>query len=244
MKDLNIKKHTQVDSRSGKASAGAPNDASSLGWGHCREAADTKKQSGGLFFREAGERSEPCPKGARVRTKNLSYSRRSQKPIFELTCVYLFAILLFGCSKSDNWNVSHVRTGDKAYNSSKLSFAASDPINGIDVEMLKMQNSFRTYLQVHSHMIPAYKDNPKEAFVSLESEDGSVNGLAIRHEGGQRLLLSDVHQKFLLSHLIEKKPVTIRVEGYSITLNAENFSEHYEELQSPSLTIPFRIPYE
>ena len=32
---------------------GVPEDASSLGWGHCRMAADTRKQSGGLFSREA-----------------------------------------------------------------------------------------------------------------------------------------------------------------------------------------------
>jgi hypothetical protein len=156
----------------------------------------------------------------------------------------LFAILLFGCSRSDNWSVSHIRTGDKDYNSSKLSYAAPDPVNGIDVEILNMQNSFRTYLHVHSHMVPPYQDNPKEALVVLEAEDGSLNGVAVRREGGQRLLLSDAHQKFLLSHLVEKKPVTIRVEGYAITLNADNFPEHYAELQSPPLTIPLRMPYD
>lgn len=107
-----------------------------------------------------------------------------------------------------------------------------------------MQDSFRTYLHVHSHMVPPYQDNPKVALVVLEAEDGSLNGIASRHEGGQRLVLSEEHQKFLLSHLIEKKPVTIRVEGYAITLNADNFLEHYAEFESPPLTIPIRMPYE
>ena len=155
----------------------------------------------------------------------------------------ILLLLLCSCAQNDNWTVSHIQTGNEAFNSSKLEFPAHDTVNGIDLEFLCVQGKTHAYLQVHSQTIPAYQGNPKESIVSLQIGETTFSDTAHRHQGGQRLLLSDALQEHLLKALNENKSVIIRLEGYKTIVDAEQFSKHFEEFQSSPIRNPFQLPF-
>lgn len=123
-----------------------------------------------------------------------------------------------------------MQTGSRAFNSSKLFFPSSDSLSGIDLEFLSFQGKIYAYLQVHFQAIPPYQGNPKEALVTLQIEEKTFTGIGYRHEGGQRLLLSLPLQEQLLSALKNRQSVTIRLEGYKVTVVGNQFPEHFKGL--------------
>lgn len=155
----------------------------------------------------------------------------------------IFLLLLCSCVQKDNWMVSHIKTGSEAFNSSKLSFPTQDAVNGIDLEFLCVEGKVHTYLQIHSQTIPAYRGNPKEALVTLQMGEETFSDVAHRHEGGQRLLLSDISQQHLLKALQDKTSVTIRLEGYKAIVASEQFLEHFKEFQDSPIRNPFQLPF-
>jgi len=156
----------------------------------------------------------------------------------------LFLLLfLFSCQSSNSWEVSHIQTGNKSYNSARLSYPVHDIVNGVAVEMICAQGHVNTYLEVHSQTIPAYEGNPKEALVVMKIAGKSIKGIAYRHEGGQRLSLPlDLHE-LLITSLQNKQPVTIVLEGYYTKIDPEQFSEQYAQLHAEPFTNPFQLPF-
>jgi len=145
----------------------------------------------------------------------------------------LTAALLIGCSRSDNWKVSHIQSGSKQFSSSRLSYHTPDPINGIDVEFLALDTSCNLYLHVHSHPVKPYKGDQKTALVSMKTEEKSESFVAKRHAGGQRLLLPAQANDFLVTSLKEGKTVIISTSGYSSTLSPNSFERKYHLLEKP-----------
>jgi hypothetical protein len=154
----------------------------------------------------------------------------------------LLLLWLCSCGKRDNWQVSYIQTGNRSYDSSKLTYFSADPVNGVDLEILKVEDQLRAYLHVHTQTIPSYLGNPKEAFVTLYIEGQPFFGVAARHEGGQRVLLSPELQATLLEALQERKNVTIALEGFSTLILAENFKNHLKAFGSVPMRNPFHFP--
>lgn len=155
-------------------------------------------------------------------------------------------ILLFvlaGCAKTDNWAVDRIQAGDKQFDSAKLSFPTQDIVNGVDLELLCIQGKIRSYLQVHSQTIPPYQGDPKAALVLLQVGDETFAGIAFRHEGGQRVRLSENLQDRIISALKENKSVTIRLEGYKAVVSSQEFGKHFEEIQNFPIKNPFQLPF-
>ena len=155
----------------------------------------------------------------------------------------IFLLLLCSCAQNDNWTVDHIQTGNEAFSSSKLSFPTHDAVNGIDLEFLRVEGQLHTYLQVHSQAIPPYQGNPKEALVTLQMGETTFSGIAHRHEGGQRLLLSNPLQEYLLKALQDQTSVTIRLEGYKTVVATEQFLEHFAEFQGSPIRNHFQLPF-
>jgi hypothetical protein len=151
-------------------------------------------------------------------------------------------LLLASCGHSDHWEVSHIQTGNASYDSSKLVYPAQNPVSGVDLEILKVAGEMHAYLQVHSQIIPAYLGNPKEAFVTLYIDQQPFFGVAARHEGGQRLLLSPELQTLLFEALEKNKSVKIELEGFSAVVQPEDFPKYLGELSSPPFRNPFYLP--
>lgn len=157
--------------------------------------------------------------------------------------VGIILILLNSCAKTDHWSVSRIHTGDEKFDSAKLLFPAYDVVNGIDLELLCIQGKIRSYLQVHSQTIPPYQGNLKAALVTLEIGDETFKDTAFRHEGGQRLRLSQALEDCLLDALKENKTVTIHLEGYKTSVSAEKFLKNFKELQNSPIKNPFQLPF-
>lgn len=151
----------------------------------------------------------------------------------------LTAALLTGCSRSDSWKVSHIQSGSKQFSSSRLSYRSPDPVNGVDVQFLSLDESCHLYLHVHSHPIKPYMGDPKKALVQVKTEDKTTSYFAIRHQGGQRLLLPDEAKDYIVEKLKSGQFVTISTSGYSSTLTPESFDKKYFLLEKPPR---FRIP--
>lgn len=143
------------------------------------------------------------------------------------------AALLTGCSRSDSWKVSHIQSGSKEFSSSRLSYRSPDPVNGVDVEFLSLEDSCHLYLNVHSHPIKPYKGDSKTALVQVKTEDLTSSYLAHRHQGGQRLLLPDTVKDYIVEKLKQGQFVTISTSGYSSTLSPESFDRKYFLLEKP-----------
>lgn len=157
-------------------------------------------------------------------------------------CILVF-VALTSCARQDNWEQSQVRAGSSSFNSSKLTYATRDPINGIDLEMLYTNEKLRIYLDVRSHCIPAYEADTKKAVVRIQSPEKKVIILAHRREGGQRLLLPESSHTFILESLKKGQTLTFEVPGYKAIVQAEGFSNKFEQiLQAPQFHIDFDLP--
>jgi hypothetical protein len=181
------------------------------------------------------QRQEQISRGLRAQ-KVAKSSLRGREVIFLL-------FFLFACQQSKSWEVSHVNAGSKEGGSARLSYPVRDTVNDIGIEMICAQGLVNTYLEVHSQTVPAYQGNPKEALVIMKIEGKTFQGIASRHEGGQRISLPPQLHQLLIESLQLHQPVTIMLEGYFITLEPKEFPERYRELQTPPLKNPFQLPF-
>ncbi|HUD00839.1 MAG TPA: hypothetical protein VMR37_00770 [Rhabdochlamydiaceae bacterium] len=152
-------------------------------------------------------------------------------------------LILCACESNKSWEVSHVQSDKKDNHSSRLSYPVGDIVNGIGIEMICAQGLVNTYLEVHAQHIPPYQGNSKEALVILKIEGKTFQGIADRHEGGQRLSMPPQLHQLLIESLQLGRPVTILLEGYFTTLDPKEFSEQFRELQSPPINNPFQSPF-
>ncbi len=154
----------------------------------------------------------------------------------------IFLFLLCSCGTQSSWQVSHLQTGNSAFDSSRVLFSSNDPVNGLDVELIRSDGQIFAYLQVHTQETIPYEDNPKEAIVRLIMQDKTIESIAHRHEGGQRLLLTEPLKQTLLDALKLEKDVTIELMGYRTTLSGKGFLDSYAALQKTPLRNPLQPP--
>jgi hypothetical protein len=159
------------------------------------------------------------------------------------TAVFFLLLFLSACESSKTWEVSHIQAGHKESISSRLSYPIRDIVNGIAVEMICAQGRVNTYLEVHAQTIPPYQGNPKEALVIMKVKDKTFQGIAARHEGGQRISLPPQLHQLLIESLQLNEPVTVMLEGYFTTLDPKEFPEQYQELQTLPIKNPFQLPF-
>lgn len=153
---------------------------------------------------------------------------------------FLLLPLCFSCTKSSQWSHREIHTAHAPFDSHCLYYRTLDPINGIDIQILRTQEMLSTYLQVHSQGIPLLKTDPQKVKVTFISENEKRSFLVECHQGGQRLLLPSSVQQVLLDLLQKNSPVTIELEGYSETVHPESF---LQKMDKSSFKIPFHLPF-
>lgn len=156
---------------------------------------------------------------------------------------FLLLTLLTGCGASSPWRVSHLQGSQKGFDSARLIYPIRDIVNGVSIEMIYSKDQLRTYVSVCSQTIPPLGGNVKKAFVALKISDQTFQGVAHRHEGGQRVLLPTELQDLLIQNLLDGKPVTIELQGYSTTLNPDQFGAEYQKLRKAPFHVPIQLPF-
>ena len=157
----------------------------------------------------------------------------------------LFLLLLFAaCTGTSPWRAHHLQTGDKAFDSSKLTYTTADTRNNIELEFLKTADVLHLYLQVYSSPVPAYRGDPSQALIMLSTEKEKIETVALRHEGGERVQLTDALRDKLIAWLLAGEKVTISLQGYVTTLEAADFKEKFAKMQHPPFfSNPFKLPF-
>ena len=147
-------------------------------------------------------------------------------------------LFLYGCQSPNHWQVSHQKGSQKEFDSAKISYPVRDKVNGVAVEMIYAKEGLRTYLEVHSQMIPPYQSDLKKALVKIKTSGKTLQGVAHRHQGGQRASLPHDLQQAIVDSLLGGHPVTIELIGYSTTLQPHDFALSYSELRKAPSNIP------
>ncbi len=156
-------------------------------------------------------------------------------------CIVLF---LSSCASKSHWKLSHMHSGNTQFNSSRLCYIASDPLNSIDLELLSTHTALSLFLNVHSHPIAPYKENTKQAYLVLKIAEISIPYIVFRHEGGHRLLLPIELQEKIIHALLHNQTVYIETSGYLAKFEPQDFSEKYRKMQHPPrFSNPFRLPF-
>jgi hypothetical protein len=150
------------------------------------------------------------------------------------------AVIFFACSKSSHWSSDRISSEEKESCSSRLSYTSKDRIHGVDVEFLKIGDRLNVYLHIHSIPVPPQEGNPNTAPVKIKTGEGIFSFSAYRFEGGQRFLLSEQASHLLISALQNQKEATLILPGYRSTIQPEDFSRKFHQLQH---ALPFTNPF-
>jgi hypothetical protein len=150
------------------------------------------------------------------------------------SCLLFFCLLAAGCASKSNWSHSQIDSGSAQFSSSRLTHTLADAPNRLQLEVIQTKNTRKGYLYVHSHPIPPSKANPKLSNVYIQTEDNSFSYLAIRHSGGNRILLPEEALEKIFYALKSGEIVTLKSGGYVATLSPNGFENEYKKFQSPS----------
>ncbi len=165
-------------------------------------------------------------------------------PIRTLLLLVLLSLHLTSCRSNSHWALNRVESGNPQFDSTKLTFYSTDPINGIDLELLNTHQQLYVYLNVHSVPIPPLKTDPKHALVHITIGKEKHRVEALRREGGQRLLLPEDAVQLILDALKKEQSLDLAISGYRVSIDPEGFSERYEKMQTaPAFQNPFHLPF-
>lgn len=157
--------------------------------------------------------------------------------------LFFLVLLLSACTSRSHWISDQIHSDKKEFCSTKLSYLSTDPINGIDLEFLKIGESLNVYLNVHSIPVPVRQANQKSILLKLDIGGEIFRCEAYRLEGGQRFLLPKEIVSTLIGSLQNHKDVTFILPGYRSTVKAEDFAKKFIQLNDPfPLQNPFHFP--
>ncbi|NGX59213.1 MAG: hypothetical protein KR126chlam3_00360 [Chlamydiae bacterium] len=140
--------------------------------------------------------------------------------------VLLLTLLTTSCQRHSQWQYHHIN--EKTANATRVLYRSTDPVQGIDVEMIEADGQLATYLQVHSQpLLPSHED-PQKTEVKIYTTHGEKTFLAHYHLGEQRVRLSEVLQAELISVLKEGNPVTLELVGYRETIDPSHFQKVFQ----------------
>ena len=162
------------------------------------------------------------------------------KPLFALSVL----LHLCGCRSDNSWAFSRIDSQETQFNSTKLTFASQDPIHGIDLELVSINQQLHLYLNVHSVPIPSLKTDPQYAAVRITiGTQESQLFEALRREGGQRLLLPETAMHLIIDSLKNHIPVHIAIHGYQTSIEPTGFLKYYQQMhKQPLFQNPFHLP--
>ena len=162
----------------------------------------------------------------------------------DLLFPFIFFSLFISCNKQSHWAFDQIHSDKAEFRSTKLTYYARDPVNGIDIEFLKSDDHLNAYLNIHSIPIKPYKGDPTSTLVTINIEGEASQCRAYRLAGGQRFLIPESTTQILIDALSNRKAISIALAGYRTVVQAEDFSSKFEKLFNPlSIENPFRLPF-
>lgn len=153
---------------------------------------------------------------------------------------WIWVLVLFtSCQRYCDWQ--YHRIDEKNCKTTRIHYHSKDPVQGIDIEILQAEDQLATYLQVHSQPLPSSSEHPGTTQIKLFTMRGQKIFFAPIHAGGQRVRLSEVMQRELISSLTEGNPITLELSGYRETIDPVRFQKTFQRLSTKAPSILNRI---
>lgn len=146
------------------------------------------------------------------------------------------------CQEKGGWIQDHISSHSPSYRSSKLVYISPDPLYGMTLELVKIQNNIKGYLLIHSTSLPS--THKKELCINYRIEKAKLTTTGYRMQGGQKVLLEDLFVEEILKCAQEKKTIEVSLLGFSLNIDPKGFSKEYEKFKNPPVHPPlFRLPF-
>jgi hypothetical protein len=156
----------------------------------------------------------------------------------------IFFSLLISCNKQSHWAFDQIHSDKAEFRSTKLTYYARDPVNGIDIEFLKSDDHLNAYLNIHSTPVKPHKEEPTSALLTINIEGEVMRCRVYRLAGGQRFLISEATVQTLVDALRNHKALSIALAGYHTVVQPGDFASKFEKFLNPlSIENPFRLPF-
>jgi|GEM_PF-2546417 len=148
------------------------------------------------------------------------------------------------CNKHNQWVTQKVHADSKNFCSTKLSYPTENPLAGIDLELLKTEQTLDMFLAIHNRPIPSRPDSPNKIPLKIESKSRTLSTEVIRHAGGQKFTVEPSDREFILECLNSQEVISLVLPGYKTTIDPNGFLQSYERFIHPtSLRNPFHLPF-
>ena len=144
----------------------------------------------------------------------------------KLFCIFFFAAVCLSCSTQSNWQLSAIPTGQKEFDSARLSYSTADHLAGMNLEFFCVNGIVAAYLSTSGRRISA--EDMAKAVIEFKSETIEIP-LAL-HEGRMRVRLPDELARKTALALQEGEPVTIMFGSNMQTFQPEQFSTLFQKL--------------
>ncbi|MEZ5315657.1 MAG: hypothetical protein R3E91_05585 [Chlamydiales bacterium] len=143
---------------------------------------------------------------------------------------YIWLLLLLpACIAHKEWSYSQTSSTHRQWNSHRILHRTKDPINGINVELLKGAFGTVVYLTISAHPIPLSLDGSNQVPVVFLIEQKIFSYKATRMRGGQKFLLSEEATEKLISSLENHQNIHIYLDRYQTDLLSSNFFKLYKK---------------
>ncbi|MCH9630388.1 MAG: hypothetical protein S4CHLAM37_03840 [Chlamydiia bacterium] len=164
---------------------------------------------------------------------------RHTNAISFLICFTLLA-LCASCSRTDSWRNSSIKTGNKAFDSAKLIYPASNFTHDYQLELLYVDNSLKGYINLYSGKAPIHAEDNELSMLKFIVNGNRYETIADRLSGGQRIRLPTEALALLINLLEKHSEVTIIFkEGMKFNISSYSFKKHFKSLKAkPLLFIP------
>lgn len=145
-----------------------------------------------------------------------------------------YLLPLFGlfssCSSQANWQLTSIPTGQKDFDSTRLSYLSADSLEGMNLEFFYTNGIITSYLSTLGRRISM--DQGAKALVQFKSE--TIEIPLDLHEGLMRVRLPDELTAKAILALQEGETVTIIVGSTMQTFQPEQFSTLFYKLTKGS----------
>lgn len=141
----------------------------------------------------------------------------------------LLLFLLVGCHR-DGWQHTAIQNGNTRYDMAKLTHPPHSINDGIELELTRTGKEIHGYINVHAFELPPLEDDPYATLLTISSLSSERTFVIPLMQGGQRAHLTNTCLEYLLQTLELKPSVTLQSGYFSETLDASNFTRHYDAL--------------
>lgn len=147
----------------------------------------------------------------------------------------IFFLLLFfmaSCSKSCYWKYQEIETQCPLYRTASLFHQSDNQFSGLKLEFLKGSYGTKGFISVFASEIPPALEDPKMSRVIIAIDETVESFLAVRMEGGQKVLLPENATFLLIDALQAQRKVVVALDGYYSEIPACDFPKFYKSFDS------------